>query len=370
MWNWYIIFWIRYFVEKINKTIWKMQEKLDTSILIDFHVMIEGNVIKLTEEKLQDTTRFLNIRRNNNSKLWICFHRRIRRKCFLWPGNCIVKVVIILYRFARNEFFNGYSSVVGHIVERIRRYRRNRAIFFACRDQRQRKWNRQQARARITKRTSSVLRFFCSTRRRTDSFLNVTMIPRNNVVEEDTRDENVRSYVVINSVDAIRIETAMRKLCNCQLSDWGIVGSKFEPISGMTWHDHIPWTGLTLREIHENGRSSNKIQHPTLCHHNILGTVTNRITNDHWSNGVTWSVGCEAQVPWKFSKEFTLRVWWTAPKQKQIIIKKKKKRNKTIFQSDHTNSNKRDHNWEQLSTLFTIDEFVVAVQKNVTSDPL
>lgn len=60
------------------------------------------------------------------------------------------------------------------------------------------------------------------------------MIPRNNVVEEDTRDENVRSYVVINSVDAIRIETAMRKLCNCQLSDWGIVGSKFEPISGMT----------------------------------------------------------------------------------------------------------------------------------------
>ena len=191
------------------------------------------------------------------------------------------------------------------------------------------------------------------------------MIPRNNVVEEDTRDENVRSYVVINSVDAIRIETAMRKLCNCQLSDWGIVRSKFEPISGMTWHDHIPWTGLTLREIHENGRSSNKIQHPTLCHHNILGTVTNRITNDHWSNGVTWSVGCEAQVPWKFSKEFTLRVWWTAPKQKQIIIKKKKKkkRNKTIFQSDHTNSNKRDHNWEQLSTLFTIDEFVVAVQK-------
>lgn len=58
-----------------------MQEKLDTSILIDFHVMIEGNVIKLTEEKLQDTTRFLNIRRNNNSKLF--FHRRIRRKCFL-----------------------------------------------------------------------------------------------------------------------------------------------------------------------------------------------------------------------------------------------------------------------------------------------
>ena len=46
-----------------------MQEKLDTSILIDFHAMIEGNIIKLTEEKLQDTTRFLNIRRNNNSKL-------------------------------------------------------------------------------------------------------------------------------------------------------------------------------------------------------------------------------------------------------------------------------------------------------------
>ena len=65
-------------------------------------------------------------------------------------------------------------------------------------------------------------------------FSRVAIKDKENETDNKHALENVRSYVVINSVDAIRIETAMRKLCNCQLSDWGIVRSKFEPISGMT----------------------------------------------------------------------------------------------------------------------------------------
>lgn len=203
--------------------------------------------------------------------------------------------------------------------------------FFLVSRSKTKKMNRQQTRARITKRTS-VLRFFCSTRRRTDSFLNV--IPRNNVVEEDTRDENARSYVVINRSATALMPFELNRdeeTRNCQLSDSFV--PSFNRSFGSTWHDHIPWTRLTLREIRQNGRSSNKIQHPTLCHHNILGTVTNRITNDHWSNGVTWSVGWSTS-----SMEIFQRVHSVSGEQhQQEQIKKKKKKNKchrtTIFQS-------------------------------------
>lgn len=85
-------------------------------------------------------------------------------------------------------------------VERVR-YRRNRAIFsrVASKDK---EMNRE-ARARITKRTS-VLRFFCSIRRRTDSFLNVTN-DETTWRKKERMPENVRSRVVINRSALIRL---------------------------------------------------------------------------------------------------------------------------------------------------------------------
>lgn len=78
-------------------------------------------------------------------------------------------------------------------VERVR-YRRNRAIFsrVASKDK---EMNRQ-ARARITKRTS-VLRFFCSIRRRTDSFLNDETNDETTWRKKKRMSENVRSCVVV-----------------------------------------------------------------------------------------------------------------------------------------------------------------------------
>lgn len=88
-------------------------------------------------------------------------------------------------------------------VERVR-YRRNRAIFsrVASKDK---EMNRQ-ARARITKRTS-VLRFFCSIRRRTDSFLNDETNDETTWRKKKRMSENVRSCVVVINRSATAFNT-------------------------------------------------------------------------------------------------------------------------------------------------------------------
>lgn len=88
-------------------------------------------------------------------------------------------------------------------VERVR-YRRNRAIFsrVASKDK---EMNRQ-ARARITKRTS-VLRFFCSIRRRTDSFLNDETNDETTWRKKKRMSENVRSCVVFINRSATAFNT-------------------------------------------------------------------------------------------------------------------------------------------------------------------
>lgn len=88
-------------------------------------------------------------------------------------------------------------------VERVR-YRRNRAIFsrVASKDK---EMNRQ-ARVRITKRTS-VLRFFCSIRRRTDSFLNDETNDETTWRKKKRMSENVRSCVVVINRSATAFNT-------------------------------------------------------------------------------------------------------------------------------------------------------------------
>lgn len=88
-------------------------------------------------------------------------------------------------------------------VERVR-YHRNRAIFsrVASKDK---EMNRQ-ARARITKRTS-VLRFFCSIRRRTDSFLNDETNDETTWRKKKRMFENVRSCVVVINRSATAFNT-------------------------------------------------------------------------------------------------------------------------------------------------------------------